>query len=215
MSVENGALLCRLEGKAERKEGAVTHDAREIANVFIKLAQDNDQSLTNLKLQKLLYFAQARMLSIHDTRLIRQNVEAWPHGPVFAGVYNEACTYGDGPVSELCSSSSHIGVKTLNLVEAVFYRYSKYSAEELYELTHAEGTPWRVTVDSDSTATRRPIPDSEIINYHRPEWVEEAREISREMFNRPGMIERITAGFEEVEGGEYTVLKLDDIGPHA
>ena len=56
------------------------HDAREIANIFIRLAKEKGVPLDARKLQYWIYFAQVRCLVIHGKPLIRQDFEAWPEG---------------------------------------------------------------------------------------------------------------------------------------
>ena len=76
------------------------YDARSIANAFIQCARKHGKTLTPMHLQKLVYFAQARMLSIHRERLIHQDFEAWQLGPVVSDLYDALKQYKDAPVSQ-------------------------------------------------------------------------------------------------------------------
>jgi uncharacterized phage-associated protein len=56
--------------------------AQEVANYFIRRAHDSGEFISNLKLQKLLYYSQAWHLAIFDRRLFPERFQAWVHGPV-------------------------------------------------------------------------------------------------------------------------------------
>ena len=64
--------------------------AIDIANYFLVLVdREAGDSITNLKLQKLLYFAQGTSLALFDKPLFDEDLEAWPHGPVAASAYHK------------------------------------------------------------------------------------------------------------------------------
>jgi len=55
--------------------------ALDVANYFLYLANINNQDLTNKKLQKLVYYAQAWSLALNNKKLFDDKIEAWAHGP--------------------------------------------------------------------------------------------------------------------------------------
>ncbi|MBO1348259.1 MAG: DUF4065 domain-containing protein [Hormoscilla sp. GUM202] len=63
--------------------------AGEIADYFIWVANDTGSFISNLKLQKLVYYAQAWHLAIHDSPLFEDDFEAWVHGPVIPALFEE------------------------------------------------------------------------------------------------------------------------------
>ena len=63
--------------------------ARDVANYFLSLVdEDQGDSISNLRLQKLMYYAQGYLLALKDRPLIHEEFEAWEHGPVIPGLYN-------------------------------------------------------------------------------------------------------------------------------
>ncbi len=94
------------------------------------------------KLQKLCYYAQAHHVAMYSTRLFREPIEAWPHGPVIRALWNrharkreiERLPEGDPMVVKEEAAAAD----TLSYVLSV---YGAFTGEQLKELTHREG-PW-------------------------------------------------------------------------
>ena len=61
--------------------------------------------MSNLKLQKLLYFAQMVALGEHDDEIVHDDFQAWALGPVNAELYHEVKIYGSSPVGSLPTTS--------------------------------------------------------------------------------------------------------------
>ncbi|MGN8398370.1 Panacea domain-containing protein [Helicobacter pylori] len=62
--------------------------ALDAAKILINLSLDNQKPITNLKLQKMLYIAQAES----DSKLIKEDFQAWDYGPVIPDVYRNFCS---------------------------------------------------------------------------------------------------------------------------
>jgi len=61
------------------------YDARAIANLMLDEASEMDRGVTNLALQKLLYFAHSLFLIEYKRPLVSGYFEAWKLGPVHPG----------------------------------------------------------------------------------------------------------------------------------
>ena len=62
----------------------------DVADFFVQLAnQSEDDQITNLKLNKLLYYAQGAFLARTGHPLFHNTMEAWPLGPVIPDVYHK------------------------------------------------------------------------------------------------------------------------------
>ena len=64
-------------------------NAQDVANFFIGRFQEAQDPVTNLKLQKLLYYAQGWYLAFFDEPLFDERIEAWLHGPVVPPIYQD------------------------------------------------------------------------------------------------------------------------------
>lgn len=70
------------------------YSALEVARHIINYANSSDQLLSNLKLQKLLYFVQAEFLTSQGRTCFTDDIEAWNFGPVVPAVFREFKIFG-------------------------------------------------------------------------------------------------------------------------
>lgn len=115
--------------------------ADKIADFFLMYAREHGDYLTNLKLQKLLYYAQAWHLALFDEELFSDDLQAWVHGPVVSHVYGRFKKYSWNPISEDVKDP-HFDAQTRGFLEEVFDRYGSFSAVDLERMTHEE-SPWQ------------------------------------------------------------------------
>ncbi|MDR1330037.1 MAG: DUF4065 domain-containing protein [Oscillospiraceae bacterium] len=105
---------------------------------------DSD-GISNLKLQKLLYYAQGTSLAIKGEGLFADALLAWTHGPVVERVYHLYKDYGSRPIDfDEGYDDSGISSRDKSLLEDVYYSFAGYSAWKLREMTHNED-PWKLT----------------------------------------------------------------------
>lgn len=122
------------------------HDARAIANEFLKLA--NGAPINQMWLQKLVYIAHGWNLAINKEPLIEDRVEAWDGGPVIRLIWNHFRDFGrnarDGLLGTLNGTPFRADLTKSEkaIIEHVWKRYGQYTGRELSDLTHQEGTPW-------------------------------------------------------------------------
>ena len=122
----------------------------QIAKYFLSRTDEEvGDVMTNLKLQKLLYYAQGFHLAIHGTPLFSEPIEAWLHGPVVPVIYHIYSHYGAMPIphSEDFDPTA-LGEDTCELLDEVYEVYGQFSAWKLRNMTHEEA-PWRNTEQSD------------------------------------------------------------------
>ncbi len=117
--------------------------AKDVAEYILYLdSQQEETDITNLKLQKLMYYVQGFSLVIFGERLIDARMEAWTHGPVFPETYHEYKTNGS-KVIEFEEHNSFSGLTEIqkSLIDEVYGIYGQYSGWTLREMTHQE-SPW-------------------------------------------------------------------------
>ncbi|HEV8070310.1 MAG TPA: type II toxin-antitoxin system antitoxin SocA domain-containing protein [Planctomycetaceae bacterium] len=149
------------------------YSAAAIANEFIDLAAASGESLTQMRLQKLVFFAHGWHLAIYGKPLLDEQVEAWKFGPVIRSLYRELRESGDKPIRgkivkwkttgrfktpEFTLSEYVPGLhdhpdkaaETKAFLRRVWDVYRPYTAIQLSNMTHAPGSPWETVYRSYS-----------------------------------------------------------------
>lgn len=119
--------------------------AKQIASYFIKKSDSKSENdLTNLKIQKILYFTQAEYYQKNNEALFLDSIEAWELGPVVSNVYQWLRGCGAYTIStfDVEIDFSDITDKIQKFLDEVWDKYSKYSASYLVEKTHDPNGPW-------------------------------------------------------------------------
>lgn len=122
----------------------MAYSALAVANVFIDIAANNGFYLTNLKLQKLVYFAHGWYLAFTDSPLITDDVQSWQFGPVIQNLYNALRHYGANPITKKIPIDSNVIPQSedWNFIYSVYNKYALFSPAQLVALTHEPGSPW-------------------------------------------------------------------------
>jgi uncharacterized phage-associated protein len=123
---------------------AKTYAANDIARYFLACSEpDAEDFISNLKLQKLCYYAQGFSLALHKRPFFDERIEAWTHGPVVPELYHrykDAGSNAIGPVTNL--DFDLYDKKDRKLLDQVYDYYGQFSAWRLRNMTHEE-KPWR------------------------------------------------------------------------
>jgi uncharacterized phage-associated protein len=119
------------------------YSACEIAEWFLGYAKrlsynEDEEFLTNLKLQRLLYFAQGCCLAIFGHPLFDDQIIKWRYGPVVARVYQKYHRYGNSPIIWIPMHASKIDEKTESFLKDVYSVYGQYSVWGLGKLMQSE-----------------------------------------------------------------------------
>ena len=115
--------------------------AQKVAQYMIAFSHEHGDPISNLKLQKLLYYAQAWHLALYDKPLFKASIEAWVHGPVVLSVYRTYRQYSWQPIQEEPEKVKLLS-STCEFLDEVMDVYGEFSAYQLEKLTHSED-PWR------------------------------------------------------------------------
>jgi uncharacterized phage-associated protein len=109
--------------------------------VFLSYTDKEPEAVSNLKLQKLLYYAQALSLAKRNTPLFDDEIQAWTYGPVVKSVYNE---YKEHDADSIPDSLQKIDLPSIDdrvFIRQIWRVYGHRTATQLVEDTHAE-SPW-------------------------------------------------------------------------
>ncbi|PEC50291.1 type II toxin-antitoxin system antitoxin SocA domain-containing protein [Bacillus sp. AFS096315] len=98
--------------------------------------------ITHLKLQKLVYYAQAWSMAINGRPIFQSDLEAWLHGPVSRELYMEYRHFGFQVIPPVNHINFQIDPVNLEVLDGVWDLYGEYDGKYLETLTHQED-PWR------------------------------------------------------------------------
>jgi uncharacterized phage-associated protein len=116
----------------------------DVARYFLSLAdEDAGDLISNLKLQKLVYYAQGFYLALYDQPLFEERIEAWTHGPVIPELYHAYKECGANAIPRPTDIDFSIyDEQTRELLDEVYQVYGQFSAWKLRNMTHNE-PPWK------------------------------------------------------------------------
>ena len=134
------------------------YNVLDVCRYVINYSNDKDYGISNLKLQKVLYFIQAYFLISTPEQCFRERIEAWDFGPVVPEAYREYKQFGSSNIPNVSYyvemdfddfwkskvkkyRSEVISDGDKRRIEAVVDRFSDYSATDLVEITHNQA-PW-------------------------------------------------------------------------
>ena len=185
------------------------HSASEIARWFL-VSQDETtgERISNLKLQKLCYYAQALHLAVHGEPLFREPVRAWKHGPVVPSLWREyrGNAYYSIPIPEDIDESD-LSETAQGVLSTVRDTYGMQSATTLRDMTHEE-RPWRDAWERNGAVIKQGVmgayfkrhilPILQIEGRPRPLEKQKVAEILQ---NDEALAQRTAIGLEDIQAG--------------
>jgi uncharacterized phage-associated protein len=140
------------------------YDPRSICNLILDQAESTNRRITNLALQKLLYFAHGLHLVETKSPLVTGFFEAWQHGPVHPIAYRAFKSAGAEPIGFRAAIIDPFTQASLPLPECtdcdiksrvgrIVTMYGGLTPGRLVEVSHAKAAPWQFIVDKARTET--------------------------------------------------------------
>lgn len=118
-----------------------SYRAIDIANFIIDTCTRMGTPVSNLRLQKLLYFAWVDYYDETKLYLFEDNMQAWQLGPVVPEVYYEYCAYGGKPINLLFEFLPSLAEIKDTLVK-IIKKYILVPVSTLVARTHMPDTAW-------------------------------------------------------------------------
>lgn len=160
------AVWFLLKNNSEIKEHEAENDDYEVY-----------EGITHLKLQKLLYYAQGIHLALYNEPLFIEHIVAWQHGPVVEEVYDiykengrNIINIGMSKENEEILNSIENDRKACEALNLTYNNFAIYTAWQLRQMTHEDGTPWDIT--EREYGLNNIIPNELISEYFKREVIE-------------------------------------------
>lgn len=157
--------MASLTPPKKTKQKGIPYSAIEVAKYLIYLASRKTKEgfrggVTNLKLQKLLYFAQVYYLVKFDKPVFREEIQAWELGPVIPEVYQACKKSGEGKMIKE-KDNADIKEEDKEILRKVWNKFGIYTASKLVDIIHSH-KPWK-RADKNEEITHKQMKD-----YYKP-----------------------------------------------
>ncbi|CAM1348411.1 Panacea domain-containing protein [Tenacibaculum crassostreae] len=120
------------------------HTAIDISKYLISKTnpEEGGELLSNMKLQKLLYYCQGFYYAKFGEKLFEDNIYAWQYGPVVKDVYHNFKYFGSNGIPlDVVDEVVTLNENEKKMVDEVFTYFNQFSAIKLMNMTHSE-EPW-------------------------------------------------------------------------
>lgn len=129
------------------------YSVRGLANWVLDYSAELELSVSNMALNKLVFFAYERMLIEQQIILTNAKIEAWEHGPVFREIYHSFKEFDDEPISSRCRffspATGQLEIARIDVdpdddkfLRKALAPLMPLSASRLRAISHAEGGAW-------------------------------------------------------------------------
>lgn len=122
------------------------YSAMNMAKYTVNYSMQKGSPISNLKLQKMLYYMWIDYYGATGNELFTDNFCAWQLGPVVPSIYYLFCSYAGTPIKkafDVCIEDSDIP-----LINKIIDKYLPISASSLVEHSHHSGGPWALTYEN-------------------------------------------------------------------
>ena len=136
------------------------YNVLDVCRHIINYSNDHNYGISNLKLQKLLYFVQAYFVSFTSKKepCFKDKIEAWDFGPVVPVAYHEYKRYGNTDIPYVSHyieynftnflqskvipfTDTVISDEDKKIIDDLIDNFSEYSTTSLVRITHNQ-SPW-------------------------------------------------------------------------
>ena len=114
--------------------------AREVALAIIAFCNDHGEWLTNLRLQKMLYYCQGWHLGYYGLPLFLEDLQAWVLGPACPPIFQEFARFQHMPIDVIVPDGS-VAPALAEHVREIWEAYGSLSTYDL-EYYACHETPW-------------------------------------------------------------------------
>lgn len=137
------------------------YPASQIAFAFVARGIEDGNPLTQMKLQKVVYFAQGLYLVLREgDTLIREDFQAWKYGPVVPVIYHDYKLYGSSPIGDTDWLSRTPNEEEMAAMEYHAKDIIKYTWEMLRDVSGTQLSNWTHKADSPWAKHYKPgVPD--------------------------------------------------------
>lgn len=148
----------------------MAYRAASIANELLDMGNQCSRKLTQIEIQKLVYFAHGWHLAHRGTPLVGELFEPWKYGPVVRSLYDSFKKFGSEHITEkatswqtnvageivevtpaILSNDSGDDSYAFSLTREIWSKYGLLAPFKLVDLTHVPDGPWARAYSANQT----------------------------------------------------------------
>ncbi len=119
------------------------YDANDVAKYVITRCTLNGKPISDLQLQKILYYIQLNFVRHLGYRAFNNEIEAWAFGPVIPDVYMRYRGFGSSLIRQIYAGIERLFTdKEKNVADNVIRVCCSLEPWELVDKSHCKGGPW-------------------------------------------------------------------------
>lgn len=123
-------------------------------------------TISNLQMQKMLYFAHMFFLGRTGEPLVDENFEAWNYGPVLPSLYKKVRFFGSDNIVDVFSGSSTFpNTPEYNILQEAAQSLAHRPASHLVNITHHQSGAWAKHYRANVRGIK--IPNQDILEEYR------------------------------------------------
>lgn len=123
-------------------------NAMLLAEYILYTCMKQGEPISNLQLQKILYFIQGKYLAQKGVALFEDDFEAWQYGPVIRSVYSKYCGYGASSIVMVNQPQEKLDKDISDFINPIIQKLRKWDVWSLVQETHEEGGAWDRTFEN-------------------------------------------------------------------
>lgn len=123
-----------------------SYTAMQIAEYTINKCTRDGKYISNLSLQKILYYIQIHFLKKDKNPIFTDDIEAWQFGPVVPKVYYRYCGFGSSPIL-LSYPDLILDNEVKNDLNEIIEEKREINPWKLVDDTHKENGPWETVYE--------------------------------------------------------------------
>lgn len=168
-------MTSRHDQANDRGPSSAPYPPSAVANFFLAKSDE----ITQMKLHKLLYYAQGWYLAVVGKPLLNETITAWKYGPVVPSLYYDLKKFGAQPIDRLTRMTDRLTRARYSpqvdpydhvvrgLLERIWSVYGGLSGKQLSQMTHAADSPWSRVREMHPELSGVDIPNAEIRRHFR------------------------------------------------
>lgn len=121
--------------------------ALELAKKIVNIAHDENLDITNLQLQKVMYYIQGQFMNEFGYRAFKEDILCWDYGPVVESVWKKFNKFGRYPIFQKFETNIQLNSKELLIIKKVLHEKLNMNIWDLVDETHSE-LPWKHAFES-------------------------------------------------------------------